>query len=171
MRIWSDGKVRDVTPEEIAQSQTQERLDAIAERHRSLTTEEVSKMIITQQINTLTVDDRTALRMKDFYPEWVSGATYEPGFKACHDGKLWRVRQSHTSQAGWEPEKNLSLWEQVNETYGGTIDDPVPYEGNMTLIAGKYYYQDNVIYLCDRDTDIPVYQPLRELMGLYVKEV
>ena len=31
--------------------------------------------------------------------------------------------------------------------------------------------QDEVTYLCNRDTVNPVYNPLRELVGLYVKEV
>ena len=33
------------------------------------------------------------------------------------------------------------------------------------------YIQDGVVYLCSRDTVNPVYNPLRELVGLYVKEV
>ena len=44
-------------------------------------------------------------------------------------------------------------------------------EGNMALVSGKYYSQDGVVYLCTRDTVNPVYNPLRELVGLYVKEV
>ena len=30
-------------------------------------------MLIRQQINTLEVDDSTALRMVEFYPEWSAG--------------------------------------------------------------------------------------------------
>ena len=41
----------------------------------------------------------------------------------------------------------------------------------MALENGKYYSQDGVTYLCNRDTVNPVYNPLRELVGLYVKEV
>ena len=169
--IYSNGIYREMTPEETAAFEAQSRLDAIAERSRPMTQEEVSRLLIAQQINTLTVDDNTALRMVDFYPEWTSGTAYETGFKVSRGGRLWRVIQSHTSQIGWEPENAPSLWEQINETHEGTPDDPIPYEGNMALEAGKYYIQDRVIYLCDRDTGIPVYQPLCELVGLYVKEV
>ena len=49
--------------------------------------------------------------------------------------------------------------------------DPIPYDGNMALEAGKYYIQDYVIYLCNRDTVNPVYNPLAELVGLYVETV
>ena len=33
-------------------------------------------MLIRQQVNTLAVDDATALRMAAFYPEWESGTAY-----------------------------------------------------------------------------------------------
>ena len=42
---------------------------AIAEKRRCLNREEITDMLIRQQINTLTVDDSMALRMLDFYPE------------------------------------------------------------------------------------------------------
>ena len=44
-------------------------------------------------------------------------------------------------------------------------------EGNMALVSGKYYSQDGVTYLCNRDTVNPVYNPLRELVGIYVEIV
>ena len=50
--------------------------DIIIERTRPLTSEEVTAMLIRQQINGLTVDDNTALRMMEFYPEWVSDTDY-----------------------------------------------------------------------------------------------
>jgi hypothetical protein len=41
----------------------------------------------------------------------------------------------------------------------------------MALTAGLYYIQNSVIYHCIRDTVNPVYNPLAELVGLYVEEV
>lgn len=131
----------------------------------------VSKMLIEQQINTLAVDDNTALRMKSFYPEWASGVSYAVGFKVQYNGKLWRAVQAHTSLIGWEPENAASLWEQINETHTGALDDPIPYDGNMALVTGKHYIQNGVIYLCIRDTVNPVYHDLSQLVGLYVEEV
>lgn len=138
---------------------------------RPLSQADISKKLIAQQINTLAVDDNTALRMKAFYPEWASGENYSVGYKVQRNGKLWRVRQAHTAQIGWEPENAPSLWETINETHDGTIDDAIPYDGNMTLENGKYYTQNDVIYLCNRDTVNPVYNALSELVGLYVVEV
>lgn len=141
---------------------------SIAEAHRPFTESEVLALLIPQQINTLTVDDNTALRMLDFYPEWAAGTVYAVGYKVKRNGKLWRVVQAHTAQVGWEPENAASLWEQINETHAGTIDDPIPYSGNMALTAGLYYMQDWVIYKCTRDTGTPVYHSLADLVGLYV---
>ena len=138
---------------------------------RPLSQNAVTSKLIAQQINTLSVDDNTAMRMKSFYPEWESGATYAAGYKVQHGGNLWRTIQAHTAQPGWEPENAASLWEQINETHDGTIDDAIPYDGNMALESGKYYTQNDVIYLCNRDTANPVYHALRDLVGLYVKEI
>ena len=143
----------------------------IAERTRPMTAEEVTALLIKQQINTITVDDQTALRMVEFYPAWAAVVSYTTGFKAQHNGRLWRCRQAHTSQEGWEPENVPALWEELCETHDGSRYDPIPYEGSMALASGLYYSQDGVVYLCSRDTVNPVYNPLRELVGLYVKEV
>ena len=140
------------------------------ERTRPLTAEEVTALLIKQQINTLSVDDNTALRMLDFYPEWAAGTAYTVGYKVRRNGKLWRVVQAHTAQVGWEPETAASLWEQINETHAGTPNDPIPYSGSMALTAGLYYMQDWVIYKCTRDTGNPVYHSLADLVGLYVEK-
>ena len=143
----------------------------IEEKYRPLTESEVSRMLIAQQINTLIVDDNTALRMTEFYPEWAADTEYTIGYKVQRNGKLWRALQAHTSQAGWEPENAASLWTEICESHAGTLEDPIPYSGNMALESGKYYSQDGKVYRCTRDTGNPVYNALSELVGLYVEEV
>lgn len=61
-----------------------------------------------------------------------------------------------------------ALYEEINETHAGTIDDPIPYNNNMELVQGKYYTQDGIVYLCSRGTGQAVYNPLKDLVGLYV---
>ena len=171
MRVFENGIYRDMTPEEIAMTEDNQRKQTAVENSRSMTADEVIAMLIPMQINTLAVDDNTALRMKSFYPEWASGVSYAVGFKVQYGGKLWRAVQAHTSLIGWEPENAASLWEQINETHTGALDDPIPYDGNMALVTGKHYIQNGVIYLCIRDTVNPVYNALADLVGLYVVEV
>lgn len=163
-----NGKLIEMTEAEIAEEKQKIQLAKAEEKSRHLTAEEVTAMLIRRQINTLEVNDQTALRMLEFYPEWEAGQDYTAGYKVQRGGKLWRCLQAHTAQTGWEPENAASLWEQICEAHDGTKYDPIPYDGNMALYAGKYYIQDYVIYLCNRDTGNPVYNPLAELVGLYV---
>ena len=173
MRKYVDGRYVDYTEEEIAAMQAAQTRQRLEENSRPLTGEEVSRLIIAETINTLPLDDNTALRAVAFYPEWKTKAAYAAGYKVQRGGKLWRVVQAHTSQPGWEPGATgtESLWEQINETHSGTLDDPIPYDGNMVLTEGLYYHQDYVIYRCIRDTGSPVYHPLNDLVGLYVERV
>lgn len=170
------GKAVKMTAEEVAEHiaamQAEARKASLMERTRPLTESEVTRLLIRQQINTLEVDDTTALRMVEFYPEWAADTTYPAGHKVQRGGKLWRCLQAHTSQTGWEPSTaTASLWEEVCESHDGTLADPIPYDGNMALESGKYYVQDGVIYHCTRDTVNPVYNPLADLVGIYAEEV
>ena len=171
MRIYENGLYRDMTDEEIAAAQEAQAEHELNERTRPLTAEEVTAMLIKQQINILNVDDNTALRMTAFYPEWAANAEYTIGYKVQRSGRLWRCLQAHTSQAGWEPENAASLWTEICESHSGTLEDPIPYNGNMALESGKYYSQDGKVYRGTRDTGNPVYNALSELVGLYVEEV
>lgn len=170
MRKYANGEYIELTHDEIAAMQAEREEAEAYESRRSLTAEEVAAMLIRHQINTLEVDDTTALRMLAFYPEWAAGQAYTAGYKVKHGGKLWRCLQAHTSQTGWEPSVNTaSLWEQICETHDGTKYDPIQYDGNMALTAGLYYTQGGVTYLCTRDTGNPVYNALSELVGIYVE--
>lgn len=172
MKIYENGIIREMTAEELHEMEKADRLFRIEEASRPLSTEEVSAMLITQQINTLKVDDNTALRMRAFYPNWEAGVEYTIGYKVQYGGQLWKCISAHTSIVTWEPSiATASMWTVINETHEGTIDDPIPYSGNMALESGKHYIQNQVIYVCNRDTLNPVYNALSELVGLYVEEV
>ena len=117
MKKYVNGKLVDLTPEEIAEA----KIAAAMEKSRPLTEAEVSRMLITAQINTLSVDDNIALRMLAFYPEWASDTGYTAGYKVRRRGRLWRCVQAHTSQTGWEPENVASLWTEICESHAGTL--------------------------------------------------
>ena len=169
MKKYVNGEPVEITAEEVSAMET-------AERSRPLTAEEVSRMLIASQINSLAVDDNTALRMAEFYPEWkdLIGTTVDKaGFKFTHGGELYKtIPEQHTFQADWVPgEGTESLYTRIDESHAGTLTDPIPYSGNMALEAGKYYSQDGAVYLCTRDTVNPVYSALADLVGLYVGRV
>ena len=135
-------------------------------------------MLITAQINTLTVDDATALRMMEYYPAWSElcekvVTANKAGYKFTYGGKLYKtVQPGYTFVSHYVPDVGTeSLFERIDEVHDGSKYDPIPYDGNMVLTAGLYYAQNGVVYLCNRDTVNPVYNALSELEGLYVDVV
>lgn len=123
-------------------------------------------------VNTMSLTDNDALSVKSVYPEWETliGKEVKQGDKMQCDGRLWKVLQQHTVQEQWRPRTcTESLYTEIVETASGTADDPIPYNNNMELEQGKYYIQDGITYLCTRNTEIPVYQPLADLVGIYVE--
>lgn len=133
-----------------------------------------------EQVETIlpALDDQTALRVKSIFPTWedcvkLGSVVSNEGFRFRYEDKLYKCRRANpTFQSDWIPGVGTeSLYEVINEEHSGTIDDPIPYDGNMTIENGKYYIQDDVIYLCNRDSGNPVYNALSELVGLYVEVV
>jgi hypothetical protein len=115
------------------------------------------------------LSDEEALEIKSLYPQWEADTEYTTRKKVLYKDKLYRCLQAYTSQDGWTPDVAASLWTMIDETHAGTIDDPIPYSGNMALQQGKHYEQDGVVYICTRDTVNPVYSALKDLVGLYVE--
>lgn len=116
---------------------------------------------------------KEALEVPSLHPKWEPGITCEAGKRYFHGGTLYEVNegQGHTAQADWPPDLTPSMFRKVNETNTGSLDDPIPYSGNMALVAGLYYAQDGVTYRCTRDTETPVHHALKDLVGLYVETI
>ena len=103
------------------------------------------------------------------YPRWTEDGQYTTGKVWEYDEKLYRCRQDHTGQAGYEPPNTPALWELIPPPgEEGTHDNPYQYAPGMALIEGKYYTENDALYICTRDTGVPVYQALADLVGLYV---
>lgn len=124
------------------------------------------------------LDDEKAAEVPALFPAWADfiGKEVEAGKRLFYAGRLWKVLQAHTIQAEWTPDVVPALFTEIvvqgeGEPEIGTLDNPIPYNGNMELEEGKYYSQDGVVYLCIRSTGTPVYHPLSALVGLYVEIV
>lgn len=130
--------------------------------------------LLAMTVNTMSLTDSDALAVKSVYPDWgtLIGKAVKKDEKMQCDGKLWKVLQDHTVQEQYRPGTGTeSLYTEIVESAAGTVDDPIPYDNNMELEQGKYYSQDGKVYLCTRDTEIPVYNPLKDLVGIYVELV
>ena len=116
--------------------------------------------------------DKDALEVSILFPTWESltGTEVAAGTRLTYGGKLYKVLQAHTVSAQWVPGAGTAnLYTRIDEEHEGDRYDPIPYEGNMELIAEKYYSQDGVVYRCTRDSGQPLYHKLSELVGLYVE--
>ena len=115
------------------------------------------------------LSDTEALEAVALFPAWAVGVAYAKDERVQYDGKLYKVVQAHTSQADWTPPTVPALFAEVAaQGQGDTPDNPIPYNNNMELVKDKYYSQSGVVYICFRDTGIPVYNDLKDLVGLYV---
>ena len=121
-----------------------------------------------------TLSDDEALEVKALYPTWASfiGKEVKKGKRLYYNDKLYKVRQNHTVQEHQAPSTdNASQYEEVNEKAAGTKEDPIAYNNNMRLELGKFYSQNGAIYECTRDSEVAVYNDLKELVDIYVKTV
>lgn len=124
-----------------------------------------------------TLPDTEALEVKGIYPTWEElvelgsvDTNEEPGYKFTYSDELHScVNGDPTFQADWIPGTVPALYVRIDDTHAGTLDDPIPYAGNMELVEGLYYSENGVVYLCIRSTGQPVYHALADLVGLYVE--
>ena len=69
---------------------------------------------ITQMDTALaTLPDENAVDAVTLFQEWRPGEDYAVDYRLRYGGKLYRVVQAHTSQAGWEPDKTPALFAEV----------------------------------------------------------
>lgn len=118
-------------------------------------------------------DDQEALEVQVLYKQWDKqiGKQLNVGEYVQHNQILYRVLQQHVAQSTWEPGQGTeSLFVVIDKQHNGTIEDPIPYNQNMELFNGKYYIQNEVVYLCIRDSGTPVFHDLSSLVGIYVEE-
>ena len=184
---WEYVEPAPLTDEEIAELQEQADHDAertkVLERTRPLSFSEVQEMMVRQQINTLDVDDQTAVRMTEFYPEWkdIIGKTVDiSDYKFQHNGKLYKtIPATHTFQSDWVPGVGTeSLCVRIDEAHDGTKYDPIPASRGMEYVYGLYYLdsEDDKLYLCQRTGEaeggkiVLQYLP-HELLGNYFTAV
>ena len=116
--------------------------------------------------------DEDAVEGVELFAPWAVDTEYVTGDRRRRADRLYKCRQGHRSQEGWEPENAPALWEEIAKPgQGETPDNPIPYNNNMALVEGKYYSQYGVVYVCTRSTGAAVYNDLKDLVGIYVEVV
>lgn len=119
-------------------------------------------------------DDQKALEIKSLYKQWEAqiGKVLNVGEYVQHENKLYRVLQQHTAQENWKPGVGTeSLFIVIDKEHSGTINDPIPWSTNMECFNGKYYTEENILYLCIRDSGIALHYNIKDLIGTYFQKV
>ena len=116
------------------------------------------------------LSDTDALQAVEFFDEWKPDTWYIIGGRRRYGETLYKCRQDHTSQAHYTPDIVPALWEVVApEGKGDSPDNPIEYNQNMAIIEGKFYIENDVIYICIRDSGVPLYTALANVIGNYVE--
>ena len=119
-------------------------------------------------------DDQKALTVKSLYKQWEKqiGNMLDVGEYIQYEDKLYRVLQRHIVQEVWKPDVGTeSLYVVIDKEHEGTESDPIPWKTNMECFNGKYYTEDNVLYLCIRDSGIALHFSIKDLIGNYFTKV
>lgn len=90
---------------------------------------------------TSTMTDEEAVERSILFPNWTVGKTYSTGQRIRYYGRIFKVLQTHTSQANWTPSQTPSLFAEVL-----TSEDGTPQEWQQPSSTNPYLAGDKVIY-------------------------
>ena len=103
------------------------------------------------------LSDTEALTVKDLYPDFtdlikLKYIADKKGFRFRYNEELYKTVQDNvTFQEQYPPGKGTeSLYTHIDEGHKGTIEDPIPAIANMEYEYGKYYIENDDIYICKR---------------------
>lgn len=122
------------------------------------------------------LSDAQAAEVPTMFQPWAAGESVAEGDRRYYpeDGKLYKARQPHTTQADWTPDKTTALWAMIDVSHAGTAADPIPAARGMDYTYGLYYLdpEDGKVYLCQRigeaeGTNINLQYLPHELVGQY----
>ena len=135
--------------------------------------DQIRELILDQYNKRTDISDEDALKRPLLVYDWDTyiGGSLTTGQIVSYDNTLYRVRQDIASVLdGQSPSLDTAaLYEAIEVEASGTIDDPIAYVPPMEIFSGKYYMQDDVLYLCTRDSGTALSHDLSALVGLYVE--
>ena len=135
-----------------------------------------------------TAPDQAAARAPEFYPafEDVVGTYQKKGarvrYTVNNKPALYKLTCEDQTEAGtlilesWNPVDAASIWTAIDIEHEGTIDDPIPAVAGMEYIKGKYYAENETIYLMNRQgmaegESVTLYYLPSQLVGIYFEKI
>ena len=128
------------------------------------------KELVSTQVSELS--DEEAKKVPALFPLWkdLIGKTATLNQRVYFNASLYKCIQPHEVQATWTPDVSPSLWQNVSEEAqeaDGSHDRPYQWQSGMTSYNGKYYTENNTLYICIRDSGGPLYYNIADLIGIY----
>lgn len=132
--------------------------------------------------------DDLAIQCPTIFGNWEDiedGTEIKENTRLNYDDKLWKCSKTHNKSSDYWPGKDPTLFEQLDkEEHSGTLEDPIPVPDSVktsgfTYIYGKYYLENEKIYLFERSNiqnpeemygqEEKLYFPPSSLVGNYFK--
>lgn len=137
---------------------------------------QVMQEIVFEQYNSRTdITNEEALDRMIIIYDWKHyiGKPLKVGQCVVEGDNVYRVRQDITEVLDIYPPSlvTASLYEVIVLTATGTKDDPIHYTPPMEIYKDKYYIQNDVLYLCTRDSGAALSHNLQDLINIYVSKV
>lgn len=127
----------------------------------------------------VSLDDSDALEAVELFPVWQAEHVYtrkndeEIRVRDPEDGLLYKLNpdiREHHSQSDWPPRLVPAIWQKVEKPgQGDTPDNPIPWSWGLEIFNGKYYSQNDVVYVGIRDSGVGIFADLSALVGNYVE--
>lgn len=126
------------------------------------------------EINATGNTDEQAYEVKalyDYWPEIPDGTYLEKGKRVNHsDELLYKVIQSHPKLSTMPPDTSSSLFTPIPKPgEDGTKENPISWVQGMESEEGKYYVEDDVLYLCIESSGTGLYGNLKDLARYFEK--
>lgn len=114
-----------------------------------------------------TIPDNAAMQMIDLFQTWeqalAAGGHLAGGTIINDGGTLYRVvgangvdPQAHQPPHG---EGMLAVYQPIDNTHAGTLEDPIPWVYGMSCAAGSYYTNTGATWLCISSMPVCVWAP------------
>ena len=100
------------------------------------------------------LSDSDAAYAPRLFKYWEQDHAYEVGERVQYVGKLYKVLQAHTSQAGWEPDVAVSLFAEVLIPDPGVIPEWVQPSSTNPYMMGDKVRHNGKIWISIADYNV-----------------
>lgn len=143
--------------------------------HKPSERELLNELIKQDFNNRTTTNNEDALHyMVLVYPyEHYIGKDLKSGQLVTYLDRIYRVRQDIPIVLDYQhPDINTaSLYEVIEKEHEGTLEDPIPYLPPMEIFEGKYYTQNDILYICIRNSETTLTHNLEDLLNTFVNKI